>query len=111
MAVYDDVLAAATADDPWLHAAGEPPRYAADYELLADMLTIPRRAGSVSETGVFPRGIDLWLSHELRRAGFPTRRPGRAPRRRGCCRRTSTSCWRACPGACARLPASTCGSG
>lgn len=34
------------------------------------MLTIPRRAGSVSETGVFPRGIDLWLSHELRRAGF-----------------------------------------
>lgn len=70
MAVYDDVLAAATADDPWLHAAGEPPRYAADYELLADMLTIPRRAGSVSETGVFPRGIDLWLSHELRRAGF-----------------------------------------
>lgn len=27
-------------------------------------------AGDDTESGIFPKGIDLWISHELRRAGF-----------------------------------------
>lgn len=70
MAVFEPILAAWTPTDPWRHAAGEAPSYAPAYELLEDLLTIAVSGGLASETGVFPRGIDLWLSSELRRAGF-----------------------------------------
>lgn len=67
---YDDVLAEATLSDPWVHAAGEPPIYQPDYSLLGRLLTVPIRAGAVSESGSFAKGIDSWIAHELRRAAF-----------------------------------------
>lgn len=67
---FDPVLAAQTLTDPWAHGPGEPPIYSPDYDLLGRLLTIPVAAGSASESGRFARGIDAWLAHELRRAGF-----------------------------------------
>lgn len=60
------------ASDPWQHAAGGVASYLPDYALLGDLLGIPvsQEGGLVSEDGVFPKGIDVWLSCELRRAGF-----------------------------------------
>jgi hypothetical protein len=70
MTVFDPVLSAWESSDPWQHAAGELPSYAPAFGVLEDLLTISVSGGLVSETGVFPKGIDLWLSTELRRAGF-----------------------------------------
>ncbi|WP_211262394.1 hypothetical protein [Nitriliruptor alkaliphilus] len=56
--------------DPWLHARDETPTYGPDYELLSKLLTLPTKAGAVSESGAFAKATDLWLSMELRRAGF-----------------------------------------
>ena len=71
-AVYNATLEAAELSDPWVHGTGRPAIYRPDYDLLADMLSVAvaRGAGDNTQSGVFPKGIDLWLSHELRRAGF-----------------------------------------
>lgn len=67
---FEAVLQARRPSDPWQHAIGEVPVYAPDYELLEQLLTVPVRAEAGSESGRFARGIDAWLAHELRRAGF-----------------------------------------
>lgn len=67
---FEPVLTARRLNDPWQHETGEAPVYAPDYELLEQLLTLPVVAGALSESGRFARGIDVWLSHELRRAGF-----------------------------------------
>jgi hypothetical protein len=67
---YDDVIAAAPISDPWTHAPAETPAYEPDYELLGKLLTVPVRANALSESGIFAKGIDSWIAHELRRAGF-----------------------------------------
>lgn len=71
-AVYDDLLAAASLDSPWAHETGKPSTYKPDYALFENMLSsaIASGAGENTQSGVFPKGIDLWISHELRRAGF-----------------------------------------
>ncbi|WP_149203862.1 hypothetical protein [Actinotalea subterranea] len=70
LSAFDAELAATILSDPWLHEQGEPPRYGPDYDLLGRLLTYPIQSGSVSESGRFAKGIDAWLAHELRRAGF-----------------------------------------
>jgi hypothetical protein len=67
---FEPVLGLARLDDPWVHAAGEAPRYAPDTALLERLLSVPVAAGAASQSGRFARGIDIWLAHELRRAGF-----------------------------------------
>jgi hypothetical protein len=67
---YDDLLAAAPISDPWTHAAAETPAHEPDYDLLGELLTVPVRANALSESGIFAKGIDSWIAHELRRAGF-----------------------------------------
>jgi hypothetical protein len=67
---YDDLLTAAPISDPWTHAATETPAYDPDYHLLGELLTVPVRADALSESGIFAKGIDSWIAHELRRAGF-----------------------------------------
>jgi hypothetical protein len=67
---YDDLLAAAPLSDPWTHAAAEAPAYEPDYRLLGKLLTVPVRANALSVSGIFAKGIDSWIAHELRRAGF-----------------------------------------
>jgi hypothetical protein len=70
--VYDHLLADLPTESPWVHKVGELPAYSPDYELLGRLLTsaVAVGGGEDTESGIFPKGIDLWLAHELRRAGF-----------------------------------------
>ena len=65
-----DHLLRAELTDPWVHAPGQAPAYRPDYDLLGKLLTIPVASGAPSESGNFANGIDAWVAHELRRAGF-----------------------------------------
>ncbi len=67
---FDEVLAATPLSDPWIHERGQVPIYAPNYDLLGRLLTVPVAAGNASESGRFAKGIDAWLAHEFRRAGF-----------------------------------------
>lgn len=67
---YDDTLAATPLTDPWLHARGETPIYSPDYPLFESLLSIPIAAGMSWTSGALANGVDSWLAHELRRAGF-----------------------------------------
>jgi hypothetical protein len=67
---YEPVLEQAASSDPWVHEKGQPPGYLPDEELLGRLLSVPVAAGERSESGRFAKGIDIWLAHELRRAGF-----------------------------------------
>jgi hypothetical protein len=67
---FDALLAARPLTDPWAHARGEVPAFAPDHDLLADLLSIPVAAARASESGRLARGIDAWVAHEFRRAGF-----------------------------------------
>ncbi|MCK8607905.1 PaeR7I family type II restriction endonuclease [Agromyces sp. C10] len=67
---YDALLASTPATDPWGHHLGEPPAYGPDYELLAQLLTIPVASGKGAASGALASGVDAWLSSEFRRAGF-----------------------------------------
>lgn len=69
---FDGLLAAAATDSPWAHAATGAPQYVPDYTLLELLLSIPTAGGSVVESGRFANGVDAWIAHELRRAGFET---------------------------------------
>lgn len=68
--VFDNILANYQSYDPWTHARDETPQYAPDYNLLADLLTIPVAAGKKSATGVLANGVDTWVANEFRRAKF-----------------------------------------
>lgn len=70
--VYDSVLAGLPTDSPWQHEPDQHPTYLPDYALLGRLLSaaVAVGAGDDTESGIFPKGIDLWLSYELRRSGF-----------------------------------------
>jgi hypothetical protein len=72
MSVYDQVFEGWSPSDPWRHAATATPAYVPDFGLLETLLgvAVARGGAQESESGVFPKGIDVWLSTELRRAGF-----------------------------------------
>ena len=67
---FEPILESLPLSDPWTHELGQPARYRPAFDALEALLTVPVRAGASSESGLFPKGIDLWLSYELRRAGF-----------------------------------------
>lgn len=67
---FDDVLADAATGQPWAHQEGQPPSYRPDYETLKKILAVAVDRGGVRQSGIFANGIDVWISHELRRAGF-----------------------------------------
>jgi hypothetical protein len=67
---FDEALATTDLSDPWAHARDEAPAYVPDYELLEQLLTIPVAANKGWATGALANGVDSWLAHELRRAGF-----------------------------------------
>ncbi|MER7446042.1 hypothetical protein [Microbacterium sp. NPDC097977] len=67
---FDATLAAALLSDPWTHGPGQQPAYAPDYSLAQSLLTIPVAANKGWASGALANGVDSWLAHELRRAGF-----------------------------------------
>lgn len=78
---FDVLLNSVNASDPWVHGSGEAPCYEPDYSLLGRLLTVPVASGKVAASGALANGVDAWLAHELRRAGFSADevwpRPGR----------------------------------
>lgn len=62
----DSILAPATLSNPW----SPPDLYGPDFSLLGGLLSIPVRQGAEQESGRFAKATDMWVAHELRRAGF-----------------------------------------
>lgn len=67
---FDAALAAALLSDPWTHGRGQQPAYEPDYPLAESLLSIPVAANKGWASGALANGVDSWLAHELRRAGF-----------------------------------------
>ncbi|WP_216843577.1 hypothetical protein [Phytoactinopolyspora alkaliphila] len=57
--------------NPWHEISPRDRAYQPDYHLLATVLGIPLSEKRGSESGRLAKGIDAWVAHELRRAGFP----------------------------------------
>lgn len=74
-ALFDHVVAAADGVNgdvgPWSNGPdGGRREYRPDYEALTELLAVPLALAADSRTGVPALALDVWLSHELRRAGF-----------------------------------------
>jgi hypothetical protein len=64
------VAAGAGYTNPWQSNANEEPRYEPDYDTLSRLLGVPLHLKAVTQSGVPALALDVWLSYELRRAGF-----------------------------------------
>lgn len=70
-----DLIVAAAADggvhsNPWAAEDGGKPRYRPDYATLERLLGVPLLLEAETQSGVPALALDVWLSYELRRAGF-----------------------------------------
>lgn len=72
--IFDRIVAEAAPDgvytNPWVRQADGQLRYAPDYKTLVRLLGVPLYLGVDTRTGVPALSLDVWLSYELRRAGF-----------------------------------------
>lgn len=72
--LFDRIVADAAPDgehtNPWFIDLDGSLRYAPDFETLVRLLGVPLHLGAASRTGVPALALDVWLSFELRRAGF-----------------------------------------
>lgn len=68
--LFDPLIASTGASDPWTHRQSEMPLYEPDYNLLGRLLSLPVAEAKVAASGSLANGVDSWLAHELRRAGF-----------------------------------------
>ena len=70
-AEFDAALLAASKDSPWLGSGGEVTEaFNPSFDVLEKLLSIPVRSKAATRSGRFAQGVDAWLAHELRRAGF-----------------------------------------
>jgi hypothetical protein len=67
---FDQLIAGADTAAPWVGGKADPV-YEPDYGLLEKLLAVPLRHGSSTQSGLPAKAIDVWMAHELRRAGFP----------------------------------------
>lgn len=72
--IFDRIVAEAAPHgvytNPWIRHADGRLEYAPDYETLVRLLGVPLYLGVDTRTGVPALSLDVWLSYELRRAGF-----------------------------------------
>jgi len=72
-AIFDRIVADAAPGgvhtNPWLRTDGEL-TYLPDFRVLRKLLGVPLHLDAPSTTGVPALALDVWLSYELRRAGF-----------------------------------------
>lgn len=72
-AIFDRIVADAAPGgvhtNPWVRSAGEL-SYVPDFRVLRRLLGVPLYLDAPSTTGVPALALDVWLSYELRRAGF-----------------------------------------
>lgn len=73
-AIYDRIVAdAATASEhsnPWVREEDGTLSFEPDYDTLIKLLGVPLYLKAPTTTGVPALALDVWLSYELRRAGF-----------------------------------------
>lgn len=69
-AEYDATLLSAPKDSPWIRNGAVTQEFNPSFETLERLLSIPVRSKAVTRSGRFAQGVDAWLAHELRRAGF-----------------------------------------
>lgn len=73
-ALFDSIVAEAALDgdhtNPWIIDESGLPAYQADLETLRRLLGVPLHLKAATTTGVPALALDVWLSYELRRAGF-----------------------------------------
>lgn len=72
--LFDRIVADATPNgihpNPWFIDSDGAPHYGPDYDTLTRLLAVPLHLGAETRTGVPALALDVWLSYELRRAGF-----------------------------------------
>jgi hypothetical protein len=56
--------------NPWVAGCGGELRFEADYQTLSLLLGVPLHLKAGTQSGVPALALDVWLSYELRRAGF-----------------------------------------
>lgn len=73
-AIFDKIVADATPDgthtNPWTTDEHGRLTYEPDYDTLKQLLGVPLYLKAPTTTGVPALALDVWLSYELRRAGF-----------------------------------------
>ena len=72
--LFDRIVAVAAPDgvhsNPWSKAPDDQLRYEPDYATLVRLLGVPLHLQAETQSGVPALALDVWLSYELRRAGF-----------------------------------------
>lgn len=72
-AIFDRIVADAAPDgihtNPWVKI-GDTPTFQPDFRVLRKLLGVPLYLDAPSTTGVPALALDVWMSYELRRAGF-----------------------------------------
>ncbi|GAA1412149.1 hypothetical protein AUR04nite_11270 [Glutamicibacter uratoxydans] len=69
-AEFDTTLMSAPKDSPWILNGAVTDEFNPSYQVLERLLSIPVRSKAATRSGRFAQGVDTWLAHELRRAGF-----------------------------------------
>ena len=73
-AIFDRIVADAAPGgvhtNPWLRSGDGALTYVPDFQVLRKVLGVPLHLDAPSTTGVPALALDVWLSYELRRAGF-----------------------------------------
>ncbi len=73
-ALFDRIVEKAAEDgeytNPWIKGADGKRRYEPDYATLCQLLGVPLSLRANTQSGVPALALDVWLSYELRRAGF-----------------------------------------
>jgi hypothetical protein len=72
--LFDNIVAEAAPDgvhsNPWVKVSEENLRFEPDYGTLERLLGVPLHLKANTQSGVPALALDVWLSYELRRAGF-----------------------------------------
>lgn len=72
--LFDHIVAEAAPDgehsNPWERAENGELRFAPDYDVLRKLLGVPLHFKATTQSGIPALALDIWLSYELRRAGF-----------------------------------------
>jgi hypothetical protein len=72
--IFDRIVALAAPDgvhrNPWARSPDGQLRFEPDYDTLVKLLGVPLYLKAETQSGVPALALDVWLSYELRRAGF-----------------------------------------
>lgn len=72
--IFDRIVALAAPDgvhsNPWIKSPDGQVRFEPDYNTLVKLLGVPLYLKAETQSGVPALALDVWLSYELRRAGF-----------------------------------------